>query len=319
MKKRTIGLGAVLSAAAASGFAFSQFLMYSRLKTDEEIIEKETKNGHFNKEEFEALDKREVSIPSRFGYTLNGFIAFSGNNRERFVIVSHGVTMNTYSSIKYMNLFLELGYNVLVYDHRRHGKSGGKSTSFGYYEKYDLQSAVHWLKREYGRDITLGIHGESLGAASMLLYAGAVEDGADFYIADCPFEDLEELLVWRMNNEMKKFPRWPFMPIASLFLKLRGGYWMKEVSPVRAVSKIKKPVLFIHGRQDETIPFSCSENLYNRKKGSKQIYLPGNTGHAMSYTENRREYTQIVDSFLDEAAAGHYQRRRIESGRRLYL
>ena len=63
----------------------------------------------------------------------------------------------------------------------------GKTTSYGYYEKHDLKSVVDWLKSRFGTNITLGIHGESMGAATLLQYAGLVEDGADFYIADCPF------------------------------------------------------------------------------------------------------------------------------------
>lgn len=60
----------------------------------------------------------------------------------------------------------------MIYDQRRHGKTGGDTTSYGYYEKFDLQAVVDWLFIEEGEDLLLGIHGESMGAATTLLYAG---------------------------------------------------------------------------------------------------------------------------------------------------
>ncbi|KZZ86158.1 alpha/beta hydrolase [Bacillus sp. SJS] len=299
MKKLVIGLGAALSYIVSVGFFFTHMMMYSKKKTDEEIIEKEKLGGHFVQKDFDELEKRNVSIPSRFGYSIKGYL-IAPYKEKKFVIVSHGVTMNRYNSIKYMNLFLDRGYNVLIYDHRRHGESGGKTTSYGYYEKFDLRSAVHWLKHQYGENITLGIHGESMGAVSMLLYAGILEDGADFYIADCPFEDLEQLLLYRLQAEIR-IPKWLVMPIARLFLKWRDGYNMDEVSPIKIIDQIQKPILFIHGKKDGTIPFSSSIHLYKQKPGLKKIYIAENAEHAMSFTMNQAEYEQRIKLFLQES------------------
>ena len=55
-----------------------------------------------------------------------------------------------------------------------------------------------------------------MGAATFLLYAGMLEDGADFYIADCPFSDFKELVSYLIKKEIKLSPNWscPF-PIFS--------------------------------------------------------------------------------------------------------
>ena len=42
------------------------------------------------------------------------------------MIFCHGVTVNKMNSVKYARLFLNRGYNVVIYDHRRHGKTGEK-------------------------------------------------------------------------------------------------------------------------------------------------------------------------------------------------
>ena len=56
---------------------------------------------------------------------------------KKWVIICHGVTENKVNSIKYANVFIKLGFNAVVYDHRRHGESGGKTSSYGHYEKYE--------------------------------------------------------------------------------------------------------------------------------------------------------------------------------------
>ncbi|MCI2455285.1 alpha/beta hydrolase, partial [Listeria monocytogenes] len=70
--------------------------------------------------------------------------------------------------------------------------SGGKTTSYGYYEKEDLAKIVKWLRQKLGESAIIGIHGESMGAVTTLLYAAKPEANANFYIADCPFASFED-------------------------------------------------------------------------------------------------------------------------------
>ena len=56
--------------------------------------------------------------------------------------------------MKYARMFEHLGFNAVVYDHRRHGESEGKTTSYGHYEKLDLQKVVQAIREEIGeRDL----------------------------------------------------------------------------------------------------------------------------------------------------------------------
>ncbi|MDQ0231873.1 alpha/beta hydrolase [Metabacillus malikii] len=298
MKKFFIGVLIVLSYILIVGFFFTNRLMFIKKKTDAEIIHRETKLGFFNQNDYDALEKQPFSVPSSFGYSIKGTV-IAPYETNRYMILCHGVTVNRLNSVKYMNLFLEKGWNVVIYDHRRHGETGGKTTSYGHYEKFDLQTVVHWLKNKVGDSLTLGIHGESMGAVTTLLYAGMVEDGADFYIADCPFSELEAQLLYRLKVEFK-LPGAFVMPIAKPFVQFRDRYSLKKVSPLKAVAAIKKPVLFIHSKDDDYIPAEMSRQLYEQKKGPKKLFIAEKGTHAMSYAENRKEYSDVIDEFLDE-------------------
>lgn len=195
-----------------------------------------------------TIAKKEVWIDSPNGYQIHA-ILIHPYQHKRFLIFSHGVTETKMSSLKYAQLFLERGFNAIIYDQRRHGKSGGKTTSYGYFEKYDLKAVVDWLLAKEGEEILLGIHGESMGAATALLYAGELDNRAHFYIVDCPFSDLQELLTYQLKCEMKLLPAKFALPIGNMFIKFRGKYSIKDVSPIAVIDRIEQPILFIHSEK----------------------------------------------------------------------
>jgi uncharacterized protein len=298
MRKWLITIGALLTYIITIGMFFTNKVMYIKKKTDDEIYQREINEGRFTSEELTRLQKEPVKIRSKFGYSISGWLTKS-TDEKKFIIICHGVTMNKISSIKYQKLFLERGWNVLIYDHRRHGESGGKTTSYGHYEKFDLQAVVDWLKQQHGTDIILGIHGESMGAVTTLLYAGMIEDGADFYIVDCPFSDFEVQLKYRLKVEFN-LPSFLVMPIAKLFLKLRDGYRIRDVSPISIIKNIKNPVLFIHSAEDDYILPTMTKKLYKMKEGPKRLFIAEKGGHAYSLGENKKAYEQAIDQFFDE-------------------
>jgi fermentation-respiration switch protein FrsA (DUF1100 family) len=297
MKKWLFIAGTTLAYILTIGLFFTNKMMYIRKKTDEELLKREKVDGFYIEEAYEALEKESFSVLSSFGYSLKG-TAICPYETKKFIIFCHGVTVHSLNSIKYVNIFLSRGWNVILYDHRRHGQSEGKTTSYGHYEKFDLKTVVDWTRERFGSNITLGIHGESMGAVTTLLYAGMIEDGADFYIADCPFSDLRQQLSYRLKEEFR-LPGIAVLPIAGIFLKIRDGYSLKEVSPIQYIHHIQNPVLFIHSAQDHYILPHMTEELYEKKQGPKAFYYAPFGTHARSYAENRPDYEKAVDEFLD--------------------
>lgn len=303
MKRKIFWLSSLVTTAASLattifGIALTNRIMYIKKKDEKFIYERELKANRLNEEWYNNCNKDELTIDSPNGYTIKG-VFLKPHQTKNTVIVCHGVTENKISSLKYARMFEKLGFNTFVFDHRRHGESGGKTTSYGYYEKYDLQAVVSTVKSLVGEDAIIGIQGESMGAATTILYAGTVSDNADFYIADCSFSDFHQLLYYLMTNTTLLRTSIP-IHLADMFLRVRDGYRFRNIAPKDAIKNIEKPMLFIHSLPDTFIPADMTKELYEFKRGVKQLKLFETGTHANSYNENPEEYEQVVKSFLEE-------------------
>ncbi|KAB7708848.1 alpha/beta fold hydrolase [Bacillus aerolatus] len=298
MKKWIAAIGSAVALTAAASFYLSSRVLHMRKKEEELIHRREVKAKRLDINKYEQLPKEEVWVDSPFGYQLKA-IFVTPHPGGPYMIFCHGVTETKTNSIKYMNLFLARGFNGIIYDHRRHGESGGNTTSYGYYEKDDLQAIVSELIRREGDNVSFGIHGESMGAATTLLYAGTIEDRADFYIADCPFSDFRAQLAHQMKREIKAAPRL-LVQLADWAVFMRGRFRLSHISPLEAVKHIQHPVLFIHSEEDDFILPDMTKELYNHKKGPKDIYLARKGTHAQSYNEDPAAYEKAIDLFLEK-------------------
>ena len=301
MKRRILWITSILSSimtaiAAVFGFMLTNRLMYMKKKEDSFILNREITAKRFDEVWFNSVRKNEKWIDSPNGYPVKA-IFLEPLDTSNFVVICHGVTENKINSVKYARLFERLGFNSVVYDHRRHGDSGGKTTSFGHYEKMDLQAVVNAVNEYAGEEAIIGIHGESMGAATTILYAGTLEDRAHFYIADCAFSDFTDQLLYLMKKETPLRTKYA-IKLADIFLRVRDGYSMKLVSPREAVIHIEKPVLFIHSLPDDFILPEMTKELYELKIGPKQLKLFDKGPHAQSFNENPEEYEKTIADFL---------------------
>lgn len=301
MKRRALYITSFFSSLLAAiftvlGIIATNKMMYLKMKDPEVIMKREVLAKRFDQKWYDAVDKEELRIQSPNGYLLHA-VFLKPLRTRRTVIICHGVTENMINSIKYARLFERLGFNAVIYDHRRHGDSGGKTTSFGYYEKTDLQAIVHLIREKIGSHAKLGIHGESMGAATTILYAGTFEDQADFHIVDCPFSDFTEQALHVLRRETP-FRTTMVLRIANLFLKLRDGYTLNLVSPKEVIENVRKPMLFIHSLEDDFILPYMTEEMYEAKQGDKMLKLFEKGAHAKSFNENTIAYEETIKEFL---------------------
>lgn len=217
-------------------------------------------------------------------------VNYYNNNREGIVIVAPGWCMT-----KDSNAFRQIAemfapnYDVLSFDFRGHGRSGGWFT-FMAKEIGDIASVVQFAKNKNYKKIYLA--GFSLGAGIVLAYA-AKDTDIERVIAVSPPTDFS-----RIENHMWKKEAW-----GETFQKFELGRFLSirpypiplnKIKPVEIIKNLSIPTLFIAGEKDPTVYPWHTEELYNKARCPKEYKLFKSGYHAEDlYLHFKEEFTKI--------------------------
>lgn len=285
----------------------SSLIIKPKILDYDKLYDFEVKAGRLDEQLYNSWDKEEFSVKSIYGYSLSCMLINNDLSKKQFdqpgkkkkiAIILHGWTKGKLSSMVYAKFFLERGITVLVYDHRNHGLSDKAYTTMGYYEKFDLQTIIDWCYIKYDSNVSIVTHGESMGAATAISHL-AIDGRVNLLIADCGFSDFNELAKYTIKNTYH-LPQFPFVFLCKLLIGLRAGFPIKHVVPKDALMVTDKPILFIHGLDDDFIPSSMSEDMYNIKPDNKEIFLVHGAAHAASVTTDPEGYKEVLNDFFDK-------------------
>ncbi|MDA7026702.1 alpha/beta hydrolase [Bacillus sp. CLL-7-23] len=252
-------------------------------------------NGEIMVDVFEAHQKEELFITSNDGCSLHA-ILFPVPGSRKAILIAHGMKWSLFGGYKYVELFQSLGYHVLLCDNRCHGLSGGSHVSYGFYEKNDLAMWTDELEKRLGKNMWIGVLGESLGAAAAIELMKQ-DRRIRFCIADSCFSDLTELCRFQLKTAVRTVV--PFLiPLTSMLIKRRHGWSLTDISPVKHLERNDTPFFIIHGTEDQLVPLKMAKVLYERKKGFKQLYLIEGAGHVGGFRQNQEEYVKKITDFL---------------------
>ncbi len=285
----------------ALGYFFFRLVVYPNRWSVEAAYQNEVEKGKLNPADWEALEKEEVRIRSPHGYDLYAlYLPLPG--AQKTVIITHGITYNLYGSVKYLWMFRKRGFNVLLWDLRHHGRSGGPDATFGLMEPADLRAVTDFAEQRLGGKGLIGSHGESMGAAIALIHA-AQDARIGFVIADCCYSSMRDILAYRLKVDYH-LPPFPMLDLADFWFYLRYRTHFADVSPLKACARLETPVLITHGAADSFTPARMSEALYAAKtRGLRRLYLSPGADHAEAFWKNQEEYDRVLGEFLAEVEA----------------
>jgi len=196
-------------------------------------------------------------------------------------------------------LSFQLEHNLLLIDQRAHGKSEGRSISFGIQERLDVLSWVSFALNRFGAETKILLYGVSMGASTVLMASGLkLPENVKGIIADCPYASPMEIILDVAEKRKLPFPLWLIKPFVILGAKIYGGFDIQETDVVAAVKNATIPILIIHGEDDRFVPCGMSDIAELNPDLITRYTFPG-AAHGISYLVDRPRYQKIVMDFME--------------------
>lgn len=245
-----------------------------------------------------GLSYRSVAFRSGDGLLLEGWWV-EGQDSSRAAVLVHGWGGGKYDShvVETARVYAGAGFDVLMIDLRAHGGSEGERVTLGYRETRDVGAALDWLgERGFDPDEVV-LHGWSMGGATVLRAAPGT--GVAAVVEESAYADLLPLLRERLP-EASGLPAF-FNPGTFFMGEHFLGIDARAVRPeedVRRLAEEGTPVMIIHSKGDELVPFEHAETLAAAHPEGTFWELE-DYEHVKAFTHP--EYRERLLSFLDQA------------------
>ncbi|CAH0419413.1 alpha/beta hydrolase [Periweissella ghanensis] len=235
------------------------------------------------------------------GLKLDAWYVANPIKTNKTVVIAHGFAGDKSQMAMYGQMFLNLGYNVLLPDDRAAGKSEGNLIGFGWTDRKDY---VRWINQivQKNPQAEIAMFGVSMGGATTMMTAGEKLPGnVKVFIEDCGYDTVKNEITYEAQARygIPAIPRFPLVDIVSGISKIRAGYSYGEASSIKQLHKNHLPMMFIHGGADKFVPTAMVYKNYAATQGPKELWVLPGVAHAMSFQNNPVMYASKVQSFLD--------------------
>ena len=225
-----------------------------------------------------GMDYEELTFSTTDGEQLHAWFIPHPQARAT-LLFAHGNAGNISHRLDSIQVFHDLGLNVLIFDYRGYGRSTGKPGENGTYR--DADAAWAYLTETRGIDSgRIILFGRSLGAAVIADLATRTEPAG--VILESAFLSVPDMAA----------TIYPWLPVRWL-----ASYRYDNGDKV---TRITQPLLIIHSRRDEIIPFEQGERLFQRASEPKQ-FLELRGRHNDGFYVSRDEYLVAMEAFLESA------------------
>ncbi|MDH3671539.1 MAG: alpha/beta hydrolase [Gammaproteobacteria bacterium] len=223
-----------------------------------------------------GLDYEPVSLETEDGVRLSAWYLEANPTPRGVLLFFHGNAGNISHRIVSLQLFNRLGLSTFIIDYRGFGESEGKPSEAGTY--LDAEAAWRYLVEQRKIDPSqIVIFGRSLGAAIASYVASKHTPRA--LIIESAFTSAADLAG----------RYYPFMPVRWL---TRFKY-----NTLDYVGTIKCPLLVVHSRHDNVIPFSHGRRIFDAAPRPKE-FLEITGSHNDGFMVTGKPYEDGLMRFL---------------------
>ena len=241
---------------------FYFFILISTYFFQRNLLYHPNENNYFGDQLKVSIEK--VKIKTQDHIELLSWYHKKDLKDNKTILFLHGNAGSLENRIHKINHFKDMNVNFLIISWRGFSGNKGKPTEKGLYE--DAKSAVRWLGSKGIKEKDIIIYGESLGTGV------ACEIAQNKNFAGIILESPITSMIAAAQD------KYPYLPVRLL---LKDKY-----ESDKKIKNIKSPILIMHGKVDNIVPFHMGQSMYKLANEPKFFYFSEYDDHMMEYNEN---------------------------------
>ena len=207
------------------------------------------------------FNHQEIFIKVNDEIKLKSWIINKDLKNFKTLVFFHGNAGDLSNRIYKLNELDKLNINILLISWRGFSGNEGYPTEKNLYE--DAEAAIKWLNKKKVSNSQIILYGESLGTGVAVEIAS--KNNFNSIILESPFTSIE--------NSAKIY--YPYLPVSFL---LKDRY-----DSISKIKKINSPILIMHGRTDDIVPFFMGKKLFEKANSPKDSYFTDIDDHMMEF------------------------------------
>ena len=207
---------------------------------------------------------------------LKSWVIKKDFKKLKTLLIFHGNAGDLSNRIYKINELNKLNLNILLISWRGFSGNKGSPTEKNLYQ--DAESAIKWLNKQKVENRNIILYGESLGSGVAIEMA--TKNNFNSIILESPFTSIE--------NSAKIY--YPYLPVKLL---LKDRY-----DSISKIKMIHTPILIMHGKKDDVVPFSMGKELFEKANNPKQSYFTTEDDHMMEFNSSLlREIEDFIKKY----------------------
>ena len=217
----------------------------------------------------------EIFIKVNDEIQLKSWIIKKDFKKLKTLVIFHGNAGHLSNRIYKLNELYKLDINILLISWRGFSGNKGSPTENNLYQ--DAEASIQWLNKQGVNNNQIILYGESLGSG-VAVEIGK-ENNFNSIILESPFTSIE--------NSAKIY--YPYLPVKLL---LKDRY-----DSINKIKMINTPILIMHGKKDDVVPFSMGKELFEKANSPKHSYFTSDDDHMMEFNSS---LIQRINNFIQK-------------------
>ena len=234
---------------------------------------------------------QELTIETSDGVELSAWLLPTTEKKFGTLVQFHGNAQNMTTHFLYVHWLVNFGFDVVVFDYRGYGLSGGFPSRKGLVD--DGRAVIDYLATEQDSGQNgFFVLGQSLGGAvavPSIALSGAERMGKiRGVLLDSTFTSYRDIAQDKLADI---WLTWPLQVPLSYLIS-------DELSLQDYVHQLSMPVIVIHALEDTVVPYHFGEKIFQRIPSAQKQFWKVKRGHVSALASPRSPFRPMLVQFL---------------------